>query len=184
MRITLHYWMVIKMKLIRRISDSDIFTGAKILIETVSRYASRGVLIDDQNNVAMMYMAQLNLYKLPGGGIEEGEPKEEAFLREIKEETGYSAEITHELGYIEEHKNSNEFMQLSYCYIAKAWGKASAVDLSESELDLGMHVKWMTCDQALEVMSESLKICNDYSLKFMIIRDMTILESAIDILEK
>lgn len=101
------------MRLIRRITDSDVLGGVPELMSFISRHSSRGVLIDNKLNVAMMYMAQLNLYKLPGGGIEEGENAKEAFLREIKEETGYDAEIFHELGYIEEHKKRNDYMQYS-----------------------------------------------------------------------
>ena len=101
------------MMLIKKITDQDIFGGTFELMEKVSRYASRGVLIDDQLNAAMMYMSEPNLYKLPGGGIEADETREEALLREIKEETGYEAEIIYDLGYIEEHKNRNNFMQIS-----------------------------------------------------------------------
>jgi len=172
------------MKLIIRITDNDIFKETFKLMETVSRYASRGVLIDDLMNVVMMYMSESNLYKLPGGGLEEGETKEEAFLREIKEETGFEAEIFYELGYIEEHKNRNNFMQYSYCFIAKAGKRVSAVNLSEKELKMGMTYIWMTLDKALEVMNESLINCNDYSARFMILRDKAILEAAVEILKK
>lgn len=106
----------ILLRLIKRLTDSDILGGSPVLISSISRFGSRGVLIDDNLNVAMMYISQLNLYKLPGGGIEEGESKEEAFLREIREETGFEAEILHDLGYIEEHKNNNNFLQYSYCF--------------------------------------------------------------------
>jgi 8-oxo-dGTP diphosphatase len=172
------------MKMIRRITDSDIFGDTFELMETVSRYASRGVLIDEQMNVAMMCMSEPNLYKLPGGGVEGGETREESFLREIKEETGFEAEIFYELGYIEEHKKRNDFMQFSYCYIAKAKRIVSAVNLSESEKQLGMTINWMTLDKALEVMNESLINCNDYSTRFMILRDKTILEIVVEILKK
>lgn len=92
------------MQLIRRITDSDFIGGALEFMDTASRYASRGVLVDDKLHVAMMYMSKINLYKLPGGGIDQGEEIRDAFLREIKEETGYEAEIIYELGYVEEHK--------------------------------------------------------------------------------
>jgi 8-oxo-dGTP diphosphatase len=148
----------------------------------ISRYGSRGVLIDNMMNVAMMYMSQLNLYKLPGGGIEEGERIGDAFLREINEETGFEAEIIHELGYIEEHKKQNDFMQISYCFVAKARSKNSNTKLSDNEKQLGMLVKWMTLPEALEVMNNSALICDDYTAKFMILRDKSILEEAVNIL--
>lgn len=75
-------------------------------------------------------------------------------------------------------------MQLSYCWIAYARRRVSAVNLSESEKQLGMVVKWMTLDKAMELMNESLINCNDYSTKFMILRDKTILNIAYEILKR
>jgi 8-oxo-dGTP diphosphatase len=172
------------MRLIKKFTDSDILGGQPVLINSVSRRGSRGVLIDNELNVAMMYMPQLNLYKLPGGGIEEGEQRNEAFLREIREETGYEAEIIHELGYIEEHKNINNFMQRSYCYVARVlkYKDRDRVMLSESEIQLGMEVKWMPIEKALDFINNSVHSCEDYSTKFMILRDKIILEEAVAML--
>lgn len=173
------------MQLLKRITDGDVLgLEESTYMDTVTRYGSRGVLVDKHLNVAMMYMSKTNLYKLPGGGIDRGESSSEAFIREIKEETGYAAEIIHELGYIEEHKNRNHFLQFSYCYVAKALDHVSRghTNLSDSELELGMGVKWMPLHTALEVMNESALLCDDYSTKFMIIRERIILEKAIEIL--
>jgi len=134
------------MKLIRRITDRDIVGGPSELLKSVSRYASRGVLIDDQMNIAMMYMSESNLYKLPGGGIEDKETIDQSFIREIREETGYEAEFVHELGYIEEHKSRNDFMQISFCWIANARRKIGSVQLSDSEKQLGLTVHRMSLD--------------------------------------
>ncbi|MGG1639540.1 NUDIX hydrolase [Paenibacillus sp. NRS-1760] len=170
------------MQLIRRITDSDFIGDASEFMETITRYASRGVLVDDRFYVAMMYMSKINLYKLPGGGIDEGEEIRDAFLREIKEETGYEAEIIYELGYVEEHKNKNNFMQHSYCFVAKAHSRVSNGMLTESEAEIGMIVEWMTFEKALEAMNSSEINCNDYSTKFMIVREKAILEKAVEVL--
>jgi 8-oxo-dGTP diphosphatase len=170
--------------LIKRITDNDIFGGTPELVNIISRYGSRGVLIDTNFNIAMMHMTTIDLLKLPGGGLEAGESGEDAFLREIKEETGYNAEVTYKLGYIEEHKSKNNFLQLSYCYIALASSRTGEINLSESELQLGMAVKWMTLTEALQSIRESFISCSDYSTKFMLLRDMTILEFASDIIKK
>ncbi|WP_227013787.1 hypothetical protein [Paenibacillus psychroresistens] len=42
------------MRLIRKISDSDFLGEAPVWINLVSRFASRGVLVDEQLNVVMM----------------------------------------------------------------------------------------------------------------------------------
>ncbi|CAN7294913.1 NUDIX domain-containing protein [Paenibacillus sp. LjRoot153] len=170
------------MQLIRKITDNDILGSAPEYIDTISRFGSRGVLVDNVLNVAMMYMSKKNLYKLPGGGVDDGEDSKDAFLREIQEETGYDAEIIHELGYIEEHKNRNKYMQFSYCYLAKANAGFRHTMLTENEMQLGMVVQWMTLDQALAVMQESVLTCTDYSAKFMLFRDKTILEEAVRLL--
>jgi len=50
------------------------------------------ILINDQQNVLLVKRADLNdfgnLWSLPGGTLQEGETKEDAIVREIKEELG------------------------------------------------------------------------------------------------
>lgn len=86
------------------------------------------------------------------------------------------------MGYIEEHKNRNNFMQHSYCFLAKAQNRASNAMLTESESELGMIVEWMTFKKALEAMNSSEVICDNYSTQFMIEREKTNLEKAIEVL--
>lgn len=126
----------------------------------------------------MMEMTTLNLYKLPGGGLEEGEDKAEAFLREIREETGYEAVVIHALGYIDEHKFKNQFMQRSYCYIAKAESQQGNAELSEEEIQLGMQMRWMSIEDAITKVRFPIVNCEDYSTRFMLLRDFTILKHA------
>lgn len=90
--------------LLAKITDADIIGGKFGYLDKITRYAARGILIDEKKNVAMMFMSKNGFYKLPGGGIEALETPEIAFIREVKEETGYSSTIIEKLGYIEEHK--------------------------------------------------------------------------------
>jgi ADP-ribose pyrophosphatase len=169
----------------KRITDSDIGGGSPEYLETVSRYAARGILINNENQIAMMYMSALDLYKLPGGGIEEGESAGTAFLREIREETGYEAEMLKELGFVEEHKNRNGFLQYSYCYLAKACPGMGTASLTEAERQLGMSIQWMTIEQAMAVMEKAVSNSKDnYSSYFMLIREQSILQEAAEILKE
>ncbi|MDG0792999.1 NUDIX domain-containing protein [Cohnella ginsengisoli] len=99
-------------------------------------------------------------------------------MREIREETGYDAVVIHALGYIDEHKFKNQFMQRSYCYIAKAVSQQGNVELSEEEIQLGMRMRWMSIEEAIAKFQFPIDNCKDYSTRFMLLRDLTILEHA------
>lgn len=54
--------------------------------------------------------------------------------------------------------------------------------LSNSEKELDMLVKWLTLDEALNVLICSVNSCDDYSTKFVMLRNQTILEYAVSLL--
>jgi ADP-ribose pyrophosphatase YjhB (NUDIX family) len=165
-----------------RITDKDIIDGEEDYLDEVTRYGARGILLDNNLNIAMMFMSKNGYYKLPGGGIEAGETPDLAFLREVKEETGYNSVILEKLGYIEEHKKQNEFMQTSYCFIARKTSNNQQASFTDNELALGFSLTWMTYHKALEVMAKSFECCIDYTMRFMLLRDKLILENAGEVL--
>lgn len=125
-----------------KVTDEDVNFGNRNFIPNVSRYGARGVILNSQNHVGLIYMSEVGFYKLPGGGIETNETKETAFTREIEEETGYRCQILCELGCIEEHKFQNNFLQLSYCFIGIADSGEKKCSLSEHEKSLGFEFVW------------------------------------------
>ncbi len=167
------------MNLIKRITDSDLFGGSKEYLDQVSRYAARGVLINQNLKICLIYLKAKDIYKLPGGGIKDSESADEAFLREIMEETGYRAEIISNSGYIEEHKVKNDFLQRSYCYIAKAKDEKGKTDLTDKEKGNQLKFFWTNPWQALNYLKESVNKCNNYRDKFMVYRDKIILEESL-----
>jgi ADP-ribose pyrophosphatase YjhB (NUDIX family) len=171
------------MRRLVRITDSDFFGGAPAYLDSVSRYGARGVLLDGRSNVGMMYMSASDLFKLPGGGVDKGEDPRDAFVREILEETGFEAEIMHELGWAEEHKIRNRFMQYSYCYLARALRNTGKTMLSANERKLGMTIAWLTPSEASEAMRNAVLRTDDYSKRFMLMRDRAILEHAMKLID-
>ncbi len=78
------------------------------------------VLNENRDKIAMQYAVNHRYYKLPGGGIEEGEDMETALKRECLEELGYDIIIESELGAVVEYRKSeySQIHQTSYCFIA------------------------------------------------------------------
>lgn len=158
------------------ICDADLYGGERKLCTDISRYGSRGILLDEKNEIAMEFMSQNGCYKLPGGGIELGENETEAFVREIQEEIGCKCEILGQLGTTEEHKSRTNFCQFSFVYYARKTSGFSEVHLTDAEKELGIEIKWMTLEEAARVMAESLEKAEDRKMKFIMMRDKTIVD--------
>ena len=76
---------------------------------------------------------KLNYYKLPGGGVEEGEDLQIALKRECKEEIGCNVEIIREVGQINEYRKMFNIKQISFCFLAKVVGGKGEPELTEGE---------------------------------------------------
>ena len=74
------------MQILKTITDLDL--GIEPVKSTITRErcASRAVVFDKDNNVALLDATLKNYHKLPGGGIEENEDFTQALKRECKEE--------------------------------------------------------------------------------------------------
>jgi len=161
-----------------KLTDAIIYGGKSEYLSRVSRYASRGVVTDRNNRVAMMRMSSKGSYKLPGGGVESGESKEQAFIREVEEETGYRCEIVQELGHIEEHKNKNSFLQYSHCFLGRIVGEQQNTRLTANEQRQGFELIWMESHEAIAVLDRLLRSGISYGDGFMLTRDKMILQYA------
>lgn len=62
------------------------------------RTAVRAVVYDKDNNIAVLNVSKQYYYKLPGGGVEEGEDIPMALKRECREELGCDIKIHSEVG--------------------------------------------------------------------------------------
>lgn len=168
------------MELLREITEKDIGITPPSNGEcTHVRNAARAILYDDDGKIALLYVAGDNYYKLPGGGVEDGESIEAALHREAMEETGAAIEITGEVGMIVEKRNAYQTTQISYCYIAKVVGTVAQPSFTESELSDGFAADWVSPREALMLIKNSVP--QGYHGKFIQIRDMAFLTKAMEI---
>lgn len=142
-----------------------------------ARRAARAVLTDENGQVALMYAGQKQYYKLPGGGIDEGEEIIEALERELMEETGCVAEIERELGIVIEWRDFDKMHQISYAFTATKLRQDSAPAFTPSEIDEGFEFRWVAdIDEAIKLV-EAQADNVDTRLRFMSQRDAAILRS-------
>lgn len=171
------------MELIAKITDEDIGEKMVEMYNPFHRKAARGIVFDSEDNMAVFYKKNKNQYKLPGGGLEENETFEEAFIREVKEEVGCEVKITGCLGYIEEYKTKSNYIQTSYVFVGKIVNKLENLELTKMEQDEGGERLWMKPVQALTKMKENYnnlkasEYTNLYSTKIVAKRDIKILET-------
>ncbi|HUC31299.1 MAG TPA: NUDIX domain-containing protein [Candidatus Paceibacterota bacterium] len=139
------------------------------------RLAARGVVFDHDNKVAALPVSKHDYYKLPGGGIEEGESEIEAFRRECLEEIGFDVEVISELGSIVEYRSEFSIIQTSYCYVGKVIGERKEIAFTEHEVSEGFKQPvWVSLKEALKLVSTSNP--NNYEGAFIKERDTLILE--------
>jgi 8-oxo-dGTP diphosphatase len=164
------------MKTLRTINPANITDEVAKTYRT--RLSARGVVFDKDNNVAILPVSNHNYHKLPGGGIEEGEDKIEAFRRECVEEIGSDVEVTSELGIIIEYRSEFSLVQTSYCYMGKVIGERKETSFTEHEKSQGFKQPvWVPFKEALKIVSTSEP--NNYEGGLIKERDTLILETAI-----
>jgi len=145
------------------------------------REAARAVLFDENNLVPLLFVSKYGYHKLPGWGMDAGEDKIQALMREAKEETGCEIEIMDEVGQIIEFRSENNLKQTSYCYIWRIVSRGST-DFTEYELAEGFQLVWVSLEDAiLKVQSDKP---TDYKGPFIHERDLIFLKKARQIIAK
>ncbi len=172
-------------KLIASMRDRDFgFPEDKDITKFVERDGARAVLVDKDWRVALIDATKRGYYKLPGGGIEDGELIEEALHREVLEEAGYEIELISPLGYTFETRHKFEQFNKSYAWLARAT-KEVGRNLMEDEIEDGFELKWFdTIDDAIAAIEGVDTSDKVYQAHFFTVREAAILKAAREIIKE
>lgn len=123
------------MRLLFTIDTKDyIMSGTKFV-----RPSSRAIIIQNKK-IAMVHSLKYDYYKFPGGGIEQGEDKITALIREVKEEAGLKVklETVREYGYvhrIQKGHREDVMIQDNYYYLCDVEEEVTLQNLDDYEAD-------------------------------------------------
>ena len=170
------------MRLLNVIDSDDYENCTRLTV----RHSARAMIVSD-GLVAMIHSRARDYYKLPGGGIEKGESREESLIREVLEETGLHVipESIDELGYIHRIRKSQKyedecFIQNNYYYFCDVTDEVSEPNYDEGELADDFVPEFVDPVHAFEV---NAGIGEDDPLYGMVQRENFILELLIEALE-
>ncbi|MDB5245373.1 MAG: ADP-ribose pyrophosphatase [Parcubacteria group bacterium] len=140
------------------------------------RVAARAVVLDADNKIALLHVTRDGYYKLPGGGVEEGEDMLTALKRECQEEIGCDIEVVEEIGTTTEYWKEDTEKQISHCFLTKLAGPKGAPDLTESEKERGYETVWFPYNEALEIVRNATT--THWEARYIIQREILFLEAA------
>ncbi len=163
------------MVIIKELGDSEVFNKKIPKLKNYSkiRKTSRGVLINDKNEILLIYIPNLKLYKLPGGEINPDEKTKDGFIRNVLEETGFTCKLLRYIGKIIEYKNKYSQLQISHCFIGKAKEKKETIKRKKENGQEDFKILWIDFEKAIKKLNESFPL--EYTPKFIRLRDLYIL---------
>lgn len=141
------------------------------------RHAARAVVADDAGRIALLKVGKHGYYKLPGGGVENGEDLMLALARECLEEIGCNVCVDTPLGLVEEYRKMFGIRQISHCYTAHVVGDKGAPAFTASEEANGFSIVWATYAEARQLLA-SCQADNQEGCDYIVPRDTCILKAA------
>ena len=161
------------MKRILEISDSDV--GFQPMEKTERPRTAARAILRRKGLVALLRVSKHNYYKLPGGGLEEGESVQEGLEREVLEEVGCSIRVKGEVGESVEHRTHIGVVQTSNCFLAEAM-KEGKPRFMDDEVADGFRLLWVSLDEAIRLVGNSKP--DTYDGRFIVKRDLEFLKAA------
>lgn len=152
------------MKIIATLTEEDF--GRASTPEKWSTYrlrpGARAVLLNDWGDIALMHVSKLGYYKLPGGGIDEGESIEEGLMRELSEEIGVvSAKVVTEIGEVDEYRDAFETKAEHYAFLVQLTDILDNPTRTQKEIDQGYETVWVkSLDEAIKLVESGTPPAN------------------------
>lgn len=119
------------------------------------RFGVRALI--QRNGLFAMQQGKNGEYKIPGGGMDEGETIVQSLAREVKEETGLVIipESMKELGEILEVRRdifdeNIKYIAHSLHYSCEVEDEVLETAMTESEKERGFHLAWVNIDTVIE----------------------------------
>lgn len=104
----------------------------------------------------MVHSVKYDYYKFPGGGIEKDESREDAMIRETREEAGLTVipGSVRAYGYVHrvqksDHEGEDYFVQDNYYYLCDVEKGVRAQDLDNYEADEKFTLEYVEPDRAI-----------------------------------
>lgn len=132
--------------------------------EEICRVAARGIILKG-DKILLTHGSFYNDYKIPGGGIDQGETIIDALIREVHEETGYNLvkDSIIPFGYYEEKrkgiKEEKIFHQYSSYFFCDVTDFVDEPEPTESEIRLGYKPLWININDAIIANSKLTELC-------------------------
>jgi len=121
----------------------------------IDRRAVRVILYNPiTKHIALIHVVKGNYYKLPGGGIDDGEDHAVAVAREVMEETGCMVSMDSKEYFARSEEWRNDLHQISFCYTARMVEDTGKPDLTELETFEGLSHRWVLAESAVKMMQE------------------------------
>ena len=142
-----------------------------------SRPSATGIIIKD-GKVAMVHSKKNGYYKFPGGGIEAGECREDALIREVSEETGLcvipnSIREYGQVHRIQKGRKEDVFIQDNYYFLCDVEEKTEQQNLDEYEAEEGFTLQFVNPQLAIDTNRRGI---SDEIFQVMMEREARVLE--------
>jgi len=163
-----------RMRLLFTLDGGDYVEGQRFF----SRPSARAVVIEE-GRVAMVYSQKFRHYKFPGGGIEPGESREAALIREAREEAGLILDLKTVRPYgfvhrIEKGDREPIFLQDNFYYLASVTATVPQ-ELDGYEAAEGYTLRWVAPQTAIQ-QNKALTSVYERKHHTMLLREAMVLE--------